>query len=101
MFGLLIGAGILGIIITVMEDGEFPGWFPMIASVLAAVIPAAIINSLIPPSLFMIGLAVGACVAGLVISALCGMSVKRAGIAAAIYMAIQAGITFGFQMAYA
>lgn len=26
MFGLLIGAGILGVIITVMEEGDFPGW---------------------------------------------------------------------------
>ena len=88
MIGLFIGAGILGIIITVMEEGEFPGWFSMIASVLAATIPATIINAFLPPYLSVIGLAVGAVLAGFAISAFCGMTVKRASIAAAIYLAI-------------
>ena len=30
MLGLIIGAGILGFIIAVMEGGEFPGWGKMI-----------------------------------------------------------------------
>ena len=96
MLGLILGAGILGIIIAVMEDGEFPGWGKMILCVLAAVIPAAIINALLPSGLFIIGLAVGAGFAGLAISAACGMSVKRASIAAAIYLVIQAVISTAF-----
>ena len=99
MIGLLIGAGILGVIIMAMEEGDFPGWFAMIACVLAATIPAAIVNAFLPPYLFIIGLAVGAVVAGFAISALCGMSVKRASIAAAIYLAVQVGISFGLSMA--
>ncbi len=94
MLGLIIGAGILGLIVAVMEEGEFPGWFPMIGCVLAAAIPAAIVNSFLPPSLFIVGLAVGALCAGCAISALCGMTVKRASIAAGIYLAIQGGIEF-------
>ncbi|MFK7822172.1 MAG: hypothetical protein AB8G99_25985 [Planctomycetaceae bacterium] len=100
MLGWLIGAGILGIIIAVMEEGEFPGWFEMIACVLAATIPAAIVNSFLPPGLFLVGLGVGAFCAGCAISALCGMSVKRACIAAAIYFAVQFGISLLLAMAF-
>jgi hypothetical protein len=98
MVGLIIGAGILGIIISVMEDGEFPGWWPMIVCVLAASIPAMIVNAVLPPSLFFVGLAVGAICAGFAISAMCGMSVKRATIAVSIYLAIQIGISLLFVM---
>jgi hypothetical protein len=89
MLGLILGAGILGLIIAVMEQGEFPGWWKMILCVLVAVIPAAIINALLPPGLFIIGLAVGALCAGFAISATCGMSLKRSSLAAGIYFAIQ------------
>jgi hypothetical protein len=95
MLGIIIGAGILGLTIAVMEDGEFPGWFNMVLCVLAAVIPASVVNALLPPEMFIVGLAVGAACAGLVISATCGMSVQRASIAAGIYLAIQTVITMG------
>ncbi len=98
MLGLILGAGILGIIITLMEEGDFPGWGTMIICVLAALIPAGIINALLPPGLFIIGLAAGSVCAGLTISATCGMTVKRASIAAGIYLAIQVAISLAFQM---
>ena len=44
MLGLIMGAGVLGIIIALMEEGEFPGWGKMIVCVLAAVVPAALVN---------------------------------------------------------
>jgi hypothetical protein len=68
----------------------------MIACVLAAVIPAGVINLLLPPGLFIIGLAVGALCAALAIAAVCGMSLQRASIAAGIYLAIQATIDLMF-----
>ena len=95
MLGLLLGAAILGIIIAVME-GEFPGWGKMVLCVLVAVIPAVIINMLLPPGLFIIGLAVGAVCAGFVISVVTGMGVQRVCIAAGIYLAIQAAISVAF-----
>jgi hypothetical protein len=95
MLGIVLGAGILGIIIAVME-GEFSGWGKMIVCVLAALIPAAIINLLLPAGLFIVGLTVGAVCAGLAISAMTGMSVKRASIAAAIYLGIQSVISVAF-----
>ncbi len=98
MLGLIIGAAMLGVIIAVMEEGDFPGWFPMILCVLAASIPAAIINAFLPPALFIVGLAVGAVCAGFAISAFCGMSVKRASIAAAIYLVAQVCMSLGFQL---
>jgi hypothetical protein len=96
VLGLVLGAGILGIIIAVMEEGEFPGWLKMIGCVLAAAIPAAIINALLPAELFLVGLAVGAVCAGFAIAATCGMSVKRATIAAGIYLGIQTAISLVF-----
>jgi hypothetical protein len=93
MFGIIIGAAILGIIIAAMEGGEFPGWGIMILCVLAAGIPAAIVNAILPEELFIIGLAVGAICAGFAIAATCGMGVKRACIAAGIYMLCQCAIS--------
>ena len=97
MLGLFIGAAILGLIIAVMEQGDFPGWGVMIVCALAALIPAAIVNAFLPPELFFLGLAVGAISAGFAISATCGMTVKRASIAAGIYLAIQAAISLGLE----
>ncbi len=96
MLAMIIGAGILGIIIAVMEEGEFPGWGKMILCVLAAVIPAAIVNLFLPPALFFVGLAVGALCAACAISATCGMTVKRAAIASGIYLGIQTAISLLF-----
>jgi hypothetical protein len=100
MLGLAVGAGILGIIIMVMEEDEFPGWFSMVVCVLAAAIPAAIINAFLPPALFLVGLTIGAICAGFAISAFCGMTVKRASIAAGIYLAVQASISIGMAVAF-
>ena len=100
MVGLVIGAGILGITIAVMEEGDFPGWGAMLLCVLAALLPAAVVNAALPPGLFIVGLAIGAVCASFVISATCGMSVKRAGIAASIYLAIQTIITLLIQFAF-
>ena len=96
--GIFVGAAILGIIIAAMEQDEFPGWFAMILCVLAAMIPAAVVNALLPQGLFLVGLTVGAICAGFAISALCGMSVKRATIAASIYLVIQVGISLLFSL---
>jgi ammonia channel protein AmtB len=93
MAGTLFGAAILGIIIAVMEQDEFPGWGKMVICVLAAGIPATIINFLLPRELFIIGLAVGAVCGTLAIFATCGMTLKRAAIAGGIYMAIQTAIS--------
>ena len=98
MLGIILGAAILGGIIAIMQEGEFPGWWSMIFCVLAATIPASLINLALPPSLFIVGLAVGAFCAGLAISALLGMTVKRATIAAAIYLAIQSCISIAIML---
>lgn len=100
MLGLLLAAGILGVIIAVMEDGEFPGWLNMIACVLAALVLAGVVNAFLPPELFIVGLAIGALCAGLAISFLCGMSVKRASIAASIYLAAQIALSIGLTLAF-
>jgi hypothetical protein len=93
MLGIIVGAGILGVIIAVMEQEKFPGWVPMVLCVLAALIPAAIVNAMLPPGFFFVGLLVGAVCAGFAISAATGMGVQRACFAAGIYLAIQTAIS--------
>lgn len=93
MLGLFMGAAILGIIIAVMEQDEFPGWGKMIICVLAAVVPEVILNNMLPSELFLIGLAGGAVCAAGAIMATCGMELKRACIASGIYLAIQVVLT--------
>jgi len=100
MLGLLLGAGILGIVIAVMERDEFPGWGKMVLCVFAAGIPAFIINYFLPAFLFFIGLAVGAICAGVAISYFCAMSFQRACIAAGIYLGIQTVISFGLYLMF-
>ena len=94
MIGLFLSAAILGAIIMVMEEGEFPGWGTMVICVLAAVIPSAIITVLVSENLFFVGPIVGAACSGLAISATCGMSVKRACIAAGTFLACQFALGF-------
>ena len=89
IIAVLVGAAVLGIIIAVMEKGEFPGWGKMVACVLAAVIPTAIVNAILPPEYYLIGLVVGAICAAVAIMYTCGMDMKRAALAAGIYFAVQ------------
>ncbi|QDU98275.1 hypothetical protein [Lignipirellula cremea] len=84
---IIISAAILGAIVMTIEDGDFPGWIPLTLCCLAASLPAVLINYYLPPGWFILGLAVGAVTGGCALSALLGMSVKRACMAAAIYLA--------------
>ena len=99
-FGLILGAAILGIIIAAMEGGDFPGWGKMIVCVLAAAIPAVVVNAVLPQDFFIVGNAVGAICAGFAIMATCGMGMKRAFIAAAIYLIVQGLISTAFYFAF-
>jgi hypothetical protein len=94
--------GILGILVSavVMEgDSEFPGWGNMIVCVLAALIPMAIVNAFLPSALFAVGALVGAFTGGVAISWRCGMSFKRASIAAGIWLAVEIGLGLAFSAA--
>ena|SRR5579862_1542299 len=99
MISLLFGAAVLGVIISVME-GEFPGWWKTVLCVLAASVPAFMVNYALPPLMFPIGLVVGAACGGVAISAICGMTVKRALIAVSIYFGIQITISFVMYLAF-
>lgn len=94
MFGIILSAAILGIIIAVMEGDEFPGWGKMVVCVLATVIPQYLVNQALPAKLFFVGDLAGAVGAMVAIMATCGMGVKRAGIAAGIWFGIELVISF-------
>lgn len=100
MIGLIISAGILGLIISLMEEGDFPGWTSMIICVIAAIVPMFILQMLLPPSLAILGSVVGAICCMVAISATCGMTVKRAGIAAGVYFACQVALSFGLSLLF-
>jgi hypothetical protein len=96
MLAIILGAGILGIIIAVMEGGEFPGWGKMVLCVLAGAVPALIVNLFLPAYLFIVGLVVGAAGAMVAIAWLCSMTFGRAAVAAGIYLGIQTVISLAF-----
>ena len=104
MLCLIVDAAILGVIIAVMESDEFPDWWRVLICALATAITTNVVTSALLPSIGLIallaGCAAGALVGSIVISALCGMSVKRAGIAAAIYLGIQLAASFTFYMMF-
>ena len=100
MVGLIVGAAVMGIIIVVMEKGEFPGWGQMILCVLGAAIPAFLVNLALPPNLFIVGDLVGAISGGFVISLVTGMGLQRACIASAIYFVIQVALGYLFLLIF-
>ncbi len=89
MLGFVLAAGILGIIIAVMEQDAFPGWFKMFFCVLCAFIPTFLLSMVLPSGSGVVAMLAGAICAAFAIAATCGMSLKRAGIASAIYFVIQ------------
>lgn len=97
MVGMIFGAALLMVILTVMEGGEMPDWWTMFLCVLAISLPASAVSIAVGPDLWFLGPVVGACCGALAISFLWGMAVQRAGVAAGIYLVIQLGISFGFQ----
>ena len=89
MIGIIVGAALLGLIVMVIEKEDFPGWGKMVVCVLATGLPALIINRILPPELFIVGLLVGALCGGFLLMAFCGMTVKRASIAMGVYLGFQ------------
>lgn len=106
MFTLIFDAAIIGIIIACMEEGDFPGWLHAGGSALLIIVTTVLVRAIFPEELegftvffaLFVSSAAGAVVGGVVISALCGMSFKRASIAASIYLGykIAAGLFFHF-----
>ncbi|MGL6074395.1 MAG: hypothetical protein ACRC8S_09575 [Fimbriiglobus sp.] len=102
MLSLIIGAGILGVIIAIMEQGEFPGWGKMVICALAAGVPSFILTKVLPPTIpfLILSTLVGAASATVAIMITTGMPIKRAAIASGIYFVIQLGIGIGFVLAF-
>jgi hypothetical protein len=87
---LLMDAIVLGVIIAAMEEGDFPDLWRVIVcafgTALAAVGIATVLGSVAGQLGVWVSLFFGALVGGLLISALCSMSVKRASIAAGVFL---------------
>ena len=95
MLGLLISAVVMMVVIAAFED-DHPDWMTAIACVVATSGPTAILNYFLPSGLFFVGPIVGAIVGGVVISALFGMGLKRASMAAGIYLLCSSVLSFVF-----
>lgn len=87
MLVLVIDAAVLGLIIAMMEQDEFPGWVRAGVCALLMAIAMSVASHVLPGLLALAGFAVAAIVGAFAISALCGMSVKRGAIAASIFLA--------------
>lgn len=87
---IVVDAAVLGLIIAAMEEGDFPDWWRVIVCALGTAVATVGIQVALVPIAGTLGawvsLFFGALVGGLLISALCSMSVKRASIAAGIYL---------------
>jgi len=94
VFGLVFDAAIIGLVIVVMEKGEFPGWGPMIGVVIAIWVSSNAAALLLPDALSLLSLVVGAGVGALLINWACHLSLRRSAIAAGIYLGIRLAISF-------
>ena len=86
-FGLILDAAVPGGIIAVMEQDEFPGWGGTFVCALVISLAMWGVSTVLPGLLALLGIVAGAVIGGFIISWLCGMSVKRASIAASIFLA--------------
>lgn len=95
MIGIFLGAAILGGIIALMQESDFPGWVEMIICVVAAMVPTAILAAVLPGSVALLAPVGGAVCAAIAISATCGMTIGRAVVAAVLWMVAQIGLQLG------
>ena len=93
IFGLLFDAAIIGIIIAIMQKGDFPGWWPMIGCVLAIGITSTVVSTLLPGVLSLLGILAGAAVGAFVISRVCYMDMRRSAMAAGIYLGVRVALS--------
>lgn len=98
VLGLLFDAAIIGIVIAVMEKGEFPGWGPMIGCVFVIGVVSNGVAHFLPGLLALFGLVAGAAVGALMISWLCEMSLRRSAIASGIYLGVRLVLTLGVML---
>ena len=91
---LAVSAAALGLIIAVMEEEEFPGWGRMVLCVFVTSAVSGGAEWLAPVGAWLLGPLAGALAGGVVISATCGMTLRRASIAAGIYLALQIALWF-------
>lgn len=103
MLGLLLGAVVLGVIVSVME-GDFPEFLPLLGCVIVVSAASFVTSLLIGETenvlLAFAPLVVAAGAGGVAISGLLGMTVKRASIAAGIYLFVNLLIAVGFLLVF-
>lgn len=99
MLEILVCAASLSFSIAAMDDFDFPGWRSMVACTFAVLIPLLGLEAMLPPKLFWIGPVVALIAGGFLISAVCGMSVKRGCLAVAIMLACRFLLFWAFPLA--
>lgn len=93
MFMLLIDAALIGVIIALLEQEDFPGWGPMLGTALLIGLASGAANHWIDGILGVIaGFAVAGLVGAVLIAWICGMSFGRAALATAIYLGLRLAI---------
>lgn len=96
MISILLAALVLGVMIALTNDGEFPPWGILIICLAAAIFPTAVLNFVMPESLFFVAPIVGAICCAITISLTLSMSIGRAAFSAGMYFVSQIGLGFLF-----
>ena len=107
MLMLVVDAAVLGLIIMVMEQDDFPGWIRAVVCALATSLVTSFATAgllaALEPSLssgmaavvsLLLGALAGAGIGAVAISALCGMTIQRAALAAGIFLGYRIALSF-------
>lgn len=89
IWGLVVDAGVLGLIVVGMEGGAFPGWAPMVACALAIGFTDGLVETLLPGVLSLLGILAGALAGAWLLTWLLGMTPKRATKATVLFVGIR------------
>ena len=82
---LLTDTAVLMVIVRVMEEDDFDWWRVGGCALLMSIV-MGVVGSVLPGAWALLGYVAAAAVGALAISAVCGMAVKRAAIAAGIFL---------------
>ncbi len=97
MFGFIVSAALIGLVITAFNGWEWPGWGPAFGAAFATAVATTLVAILLPDGLWFLAVLAGAGVGALVIHWLCEMSLVRSLQAAGVYLGLR--IVFGFAIA--
>ena len=94
MLTVFLAGLLLGFLIAVTNEGDFPSWEVIVICLASAIFPCAVLNFTLPASLFFVGPIVGAICCAVAIKLTLGMSLVKAAFSAFMFFAAEIGLSF-------